>query len=297
MNQLDFVQRVAPWADAVTAASWLDAMNSDGFVVVDGVLNGAALSCQRDALRPWLDAGPNGRNVFEGTLSKRVYAMLAKDPAFAYLVEHPLVLAFVDHFLGTSALLSACLAIELEPGESVQPWHTDDGHIGVPRPHGMFGLSVFWALDDTTEENGATQLLPGSHTWETHRLAGFLTDDDFADKRTPDAGTDPGAHEAIAPLLLTAGSVALVRSDLIHRGGANRSSASRLIVTPQYCAGWARPLETMLLAVPAEKAAVLSERVRQLLGYSVHPPFMGYVDGRHPSRVLEAGNLAANATP
>lgn len=295
MNQLGFVQCVAPWADAVTASAWLDAMASEGFVVVDGVLNGAELTRQRDALRPWLDVGPNGRNAFEGTRSRRVYAMLAKDPTFAYLVEHPLVLAFVDHFLGASALLSACLAIELQPGESAQPWHTDDGHIEVPRPHGMFGLSVFWALDDTTAENGATELLPGSHTWETSEVAGFLTDSDFADNPAPQTDADPGAQNALRPLLLAAGSVALVRSDLIHRGGANRSSASRLIVTPQYCAGWARPLETMLLAVPAEQTAALSERVRQLLGYSVHPPFMGYVDGMHPSRVLEARALADTA--
>ena len=60
----------------------------------------------------------------------------------------------------------------------------------------------------------------------------------------------------------------------------------RLIVTPQYCPPWARPLETMLLAVPPEKAAQLPERAQELIGYSIHPPFMGYVDGMHPKRSL-----------
>ena len=32
-----------------------------------------------------------------------------------------------------------------------------------------------------------------------------------------------------------------------------------------------------------------SERVQQLLGYSIHPPFMGHVDGRHPAKHLDPG--------
>jgi ectoine hydroxylase-related dioxygenase (phytanoyl-CoA dioxygenase family) len=49
-----------------------------------------------------------------------------------------------------------------------------------------------------------------------------------------------------------------------------------------------RQLENMSLAVPAERAAKLPERARELIGYSVHPPFMGHVDGVHPNRLLRA---------
>jgi hypothetical protein len=38
--------------------------------------------------------------------------------------------------------------------------------------------------------------------------------------------------------------------------------------------------------VPAEQAEKLPERARELIGYSIHPPFMGYVDGVHPRRLL-----------
>jgi hypothetical protein len=30
----------------------------------------------------------------------------------------------------------------------------------------------------------------------------------------------------------------------------------------------------------------LPERVQELLGYSILPPFIGYVDGQHPRRIL-----------
>jgi hypothetical protein len=33
-------------------------------------------------------------------------------------------------------------------------------------------------------------------------------------------------------------------------------------------------------------ARQLPERARELIGYSIHPPFMGYVDGVHPRRLL-----------
>jgi ectoine hydroxylase-related dioxygenase (phytanoyl-CoA dioxygenase family) len=85
---------------------------------------------------------------------------------------------------------------------------------------------------------------------------------------------------------MPAGSVMIAKGGLWHRGGSNRSNAPRLIVTPQYCAGWARPLENMLLATPPDVARSLPERVRQLIGYSIHPPFMGYVDGMHPEKAL-----------
>jgi hypothetical protein len=33
----------------------------------------------------------------------------------------------------------------------------------------------------------------------------------------------------------------------------------------------------------------MSPRLQQLLGYSIHPPFMGQVAGRHPRKTLDVG--------
>ena len=69
-----------------------------------------------------------------------------------------------------------------------------------------------------------------------------------------------------------------------------------MIITPQYCAGWVRQLENMILAVPAEVAEKLPERARELIGYSIHPPFMGHVDGVHPKRLLRSQARARTPT-
>ena len=43
------------------------------------------------------------------------------------------------------------------------------------------------------------------------------------------------------------------------------------------------------LAVPPEVARTLPKKMRELLGYNIYPAFVGYVDGRHPDRVLGLG--------
>ena len=57
----------------------------------------------------------------------------------------------------------------------------------------------------------------------------------------------------------------------------------------EYVASWLRPQENHFLAVSKEVVARLPERLQELLGYNIRPPFMGYVDGRHPRRFLDAG--------
>jgi hypothetical protein len=39
-------------------------------------------------------------------------------------------------------------------------------------------------------------------------------------------------------------------------------------------------------AVPVELMRTLSPELQELLGYNIYPPFLGYVDGRHPRRAL-----------
>ena len=283
-TQEGLIHRLTPLLPGQDVTRLVEMFDTEGFCVIPELLDSAQLKRQREALAPWIDDGPMGRNVFEGTRTHRIYAMLAKDPVFAELVAHPVSLAWAEYYLGQSCLLSACLAIHLQPGESAQPWHTDDGHTSLTPPHDLLGVSTFWALDDTTVENGATEVLPGSHRWSETDFPGVLKDQDFATEE--DVTDDLGAHPDAVKVIMPAGSLMIARGDLWHRGGANRSDTARCLITPQYCAGWLRPLESMLLSVPPEHAAAFPERVRELLGYSIHPPFMGYSDGMHPQRVL-----------
>jgi ectoine hydroxylase-related dioxygenase (phytanoyl-CoA dioxygenase family) len=226
------IEQASPWLDGRTFASWQEQFDRRGYLIFD----------------------------FEGLKTNRVYALLAKSPVFAELAIHPLALAFAEAELGPSLLLSALLAINLHPGETVQPWHFDDGGIRIPRPRPALGISAFWAIDDTTELNGSTEVIPGSHLWDQQAVEGAVRPADFTGRTTADADRDAADRPDAVKLTMPSGSLAIAKGTLWHRGGANLSDRSRLIITPQYCVGWARQLENMALAVPAELAEKLPER-------------------------------------
>ena len=243
-------------------------IRESGFAVVPNLLDAVSVQRIRAALAPWLQGEKLGRNNFEGTRSERVYALLAKDSALAEIVEHPLILAILDELLLPSYLLSANLAINVHPGETPQPFHRDNDGGPLADHTKTYGVSTIWAFDDFTEDNGATEVIPGSHRWTDEKP----TEDD---------------NRAVR-ITMPAGSVLVFTGNVYHRGGANRSDDIRLAITPQYCQSWMRQLENMVLAVPPARAACYSRRLQALLGYSIREPgFMGYVDGMHPMRLID----------
>src|ERR1700688_473013 len=239
-------------------------LERDGYAVVEGLLLPPDLAAARDDMRRVLGATPGGRNPFEGAHTKRVYALFAKTRAFDGPATHPLVLGVLERVLG-HCQLSAPTGIEIGPGEVAQILHHDDAIYPLPRPHPEVVINTMWALDDFTEANGATRIIPGSHRRP----------------ESPDARTPTVAAE------MPAGSALFYLGSVWHGGGANTTDRARLGVILEYIASWLRPQENHFLAVPGDVVAQLPEHLQELLGYNIRPPFMGYVDGRHPRKALE----------
>ncbi|MEK9607980.1 MAG: phytanoyl-CoA dioxygenase family protein [Gammaproteobacteria bacterium] len=260
--------------------------DDEGFIVFENLISSNEVEEYLNALDPYLKKNIKGRNNFEGLKTNRIYGLLDKSEIFGKMVTNSVVMQFVRDELGESALLSALLAINLMPGETVQPWHTDDGYVHVEMPHPSFGISAFWALTDTNKENGATELLPGSHKWDKSKLAKYIKLDDYQSEGFLGHNLSEAPENEKKIIELSAGSLLLTKGTLIHRGGANNSDAPRLVVTPQYCFGWMRQIENMVASVSKESAYKLSNEVLELIGYSIHPPFIGYVDGIHPKKLL-----------
>jgi ectoine hydroxylase-related dioxygenase (phytanoyl-CoA dioxygenase family) len=265
-----------------STGQWRERLNGEGYLIFPSVLSAERIGAVRTALNPYLQGELLGRNDFEGRRTERVYALLAKSPVFADLVSDPLVMTLGEAVLGANFLLSACLAINLHPGETAQTLHFDDGFYRVPRPRPAYSLSVVWNVDPFTEDNGATEIIPRSHLWGEEGPHGHGSKDVMVPKHI--RGEE--GHPDLVPVKMPPGSLLIFLGTVWHRGGANRSDKARLAITPQYCAAWVRQQEAMVLAVPPDIAASYSEKVQQLLGYSIHPPFMGHVNGLHPKRTL-----------
>ena len=176
------------------------------------------------------------------------------------------MLAVLDRVLGEYQL-SAPTGIEIGAGEVAQPLHPDDALYPIPRPHTELVVNVMWPLDDFTEANGATRIVPGSHRWG----------DEF-----------PGPDTETVAIEMPAGSALdLPRQRLARRRRepARRTPGSAwCCTTPSAGCGRSR---TTCSRYRREVVAGLPERLQELLGYNICSPFIGYVDGRHPRRLLD----------
>jgi len=171
----------------------------------------------------------------------------------------PRVLALNDYFLDPGYLLSVLQSIQINPGEAEQRLHHDDGFCNMPRPRRALGTGVIAALDDFTAENGATCMIPGSHTWGDRR----------------------GEPSETIPIVMPAGSVAFFLSTTWHGGGQNSTSKPRRSILVQYCQPYIRPIENQFLAVDPRKLDEMPEQIVDMMGYQLHNTFIGYVSALH----------------
>jgi ectoine hydroxylase-related dioxygenase (phytanoyl-CoA dioxygenase family) len=240
---------------------------ADGYVVVTGMMADEDVQTARADLDRVLAATPTGRNPFEGFSTQRVYALFAKTRTFDQAAIDPLLQDVMSRVLGPHQL-SAPVGIRIGPGEAAQILHRDDSIYPVPEPHPPLVVNTMWPLDEFTVENGATRFIPGSHAWEP--------------------GRKPTPGDQVEQAVISPGSAMFYLGSLWHGGGANQTGQPRLGVILEYAAGWLRQQENHLLAVPRATVRQLPERLQELLGYNIYPPFVGYVNGSHPRKALSA---------
>jgi len=256
---MDRLQGTTATVDEVVAA-----MERDGYCVVEHVLPTEQVATIKAELGRLLDDVPYGRNDFEGYQTKRLYNIFAKTRVLDDVAVHPLLLGVLDQVLRLYQF-SAPVGIRIGPGNPAQVIHCDDSIYPLPWPHDEVVVNSMWAFDDFTEANGATRVVSGSH-----RRASAGYPDDMS----------------TIPLEMSAGSVAVYPGSVLHGGGANTTDRARLGVILEYAAAWIRPQENHVLGVPKSVVRQLPERLAELLGYNIYPPFIGNVDGRHPRKYL-----------
>jgi hypothetical protein len=239
-------------------------IEEDGCVVINGLLSPDELARLRSEIAGGLQPVPMCGGGFFGALTKRISGVIGKSSVSRTMAIHPLILAVMDHHLLQSCRqyqLNLTQAIQIFPGEIAQIVHSDDSMFPFAHPGTQAMINCMWAVDAFTADNGATQVVPGSHRWPSDR--------------------QPEPHESVAGAM-PAGSVLIYVGGLQHGGGANRSAAARTGLVISYCLGWLRQAENHYLSIPLEQVRHFPPRLQQLLGYFVHEPNLGCVDGQDP---------------
>jgi ectoine hydroxylase-related dioxygenase (phytanoyl-CoA dioxygenase family) len=247
------------------------ALREYGCAVIEGVAPAEQLDRIAAELEPHLQATEPGADEFTGRNTRRTGALLARSPSFRDLAAHPLVLGALDRVLGdhaTSYQLHLTQVIEIGPGEPAQLVHRDQWAFDFFSFPAGFEVEchTMWAMNDFTEENGATRVIPGSNQWP--------------DKLRPE-------NDETVPAEMPKGSVLLYLGSLYHGGGANRSSEPRRGINVGYTLSWLRQEENQYLACPPEIARELSEPLARLAGYQRGAYALGYYgDLRDPIEAL-----------
>ncbi len=244
----------------------LQRLNQDGYIILEKLFSEETMDALKADVLPRFKHEA-GRNNFEGLATQRLYSMMAETDIANPMVEHPLILGLLDKIFEPNYLLSQLQVINIHPNEAAQPLHYDDGFYPWPRPRRALGAATIIAVDEFTENNGATVVIPQSHLWGD---------------RIPEETDIKTSLKAVMPK----GSVLFFLGTFWHGGGANKSTSPRMCLTAQYCAPFCRTQENFSLSIPKARVKTFSENIQRLLGYSIHRPFMGMVEGKHPRRVL-----------
>ncbi|KAJ4186274.1 hypothetical protein NW767_012694 [Fusarium falciforme] len=166
-------------------------------------------------------------------------------------------------------VLAVSQAFTRGPHTKGQPLHRDDTpqhfeHVEGSGDSSLLGILV--AGSRCTFENGATQLIVGSHLW--------------GDERGP---ADPSLCSTGE---MEVGDALIIIGSIWHGAGHNISDGRRNIFSMHMVRGTYRQDENQFLAIRRDVVKTYDPEVQALIGYSVSQPYLGYVDFDDPIKLL-----------
>jgi len=253
------------------ASAIMRQLDRSGYTVLSGRLGEELLASARTEIGALLASADWGSG-FDGSRTRRVWALLAKTRCMDQAALDPVVLDVVEQTIGPGAQFSLTYATQVHPGQGAQMLHYEQGIYPLPRDRDVM-MSAIWALDDFTADNGATLVIPGSHK---------------------QAQGKPGRDNAM-PVEMPAGSALLFLGRLWHGAGANVSTRPRLAVVIDYAQPWLRPCEAHTLSADPGQVRLMPQRLQELLGFNQASPYLGFINGRHPREWLMSNQHISGA--
>jgi ectoine hydroxylase-related dioxygenase (phytanoyl-CoA dioxygenase family) len=250
----------------------INILQKDGCIVIDNLLAPDEINTLQADMHKQFAEIPDCNGDFYGFSTKRMGALFTKSKAYQKMAVLPQILDVMDAFL-----LSGCSdyqinltqAISIGPNERKQILHQDDPMFPFLHPGQEVMLNCMWAIDDFTEENGATVVVPGSHRWPRTQALNL----DFEDL----------PPNLVTQGVMKKGSVLIYLGSLFHAGGQNKTQDQRRCgAVISYNLGWLRQAENNYLAYSKDELAQMPPRLQRLLGYFVHQPNLGSVNGIDP---------------
>lgn len=195
-------------------------LDEGGYAIFEDVLAPGDLRAVRERLDALVEEEGEqaGREMQQEPGTQRVADLVNKGEIFDLLWTHPLLLASAHHVVKDDFRISSVTSRASLPGHGHQGFHPDWKE---PVEPGIAHIcNSIWLLDDFTEQNGATRIVPGSH--RSRRLP--------RDEMEDPTAAHPGERALVAP----AGSLVAFNAHLWHAGSHNKSDRPRRAIFPVY---------------------------------------------------------------
>lgn len=189
------------------------------------------------------------RHALQFPKSTRIWDLYQHGAPFVDLLERTDLAAALNALLGEHHLLSDCSLNVVNPRQPQDDWHIDYPYNEMPHlvNGALLGLQCILTLSPFTAENGATQVIPGSHE----------------PPRRPAADTNDPHRTCESP----PGTLIILAASTWHRSGYNNTDKPRAAILLSFIERWIRPMTD----TPPHGAWSTTPRVRTLLGQQ-RPP-------------------------
>ncbi len=241
-------------------------IREDGYTVVPDFLDEKRLEGLCRDLAPVFEAVGSRMTEEYGQQTIHTHNLLAKTRAVDEILMGDRLLGIIEAVLGPDYQVSGVAAMRPGPGDRPQRMHQDDGHYPLPRPHAPLLVNTLLALDPFTAENGATEIVPGSHR--------------SADPVDPDVPT--------LTVEMPVGALFLWDGAVWHRGGGNSTqNGYRRSINVNFNLAWLKQRENQFVGVPWEVVVGMPEKLQALIGYKLTNRGLGTVDYRNPIETVK----------
>lgn len=211
-------------------AGQVEAVTHDGYAYFPAKINAEQVAAMRRAMDE-LTALPESfdrdwRPPDHSYVNKSINNVFNRDPLFLPYLDFPGIIELAEALHGADCHVIGMTAWVTGPGRPDQTLHADwqplvipealmeDPRVQIP----VFITTAHFYLDDLDMALGPTVFVPGSHR------AG----------RPPRAGETGWRGKSGQAILCNAGDVVIFRSEVWHRGTANRSDRTRYLLQVHY---------------------------------------------------------------
>lgn len=231
----------------------LETLRTTGAALVPDVLTREEALALRPVLQQAIDEDLERWRGAPGYVDQwMVHNLMVRGDGFLGLLENPVLHAYLGALLSDTCIVYAYTSSSMPPRGSN---YSRRIHVDCPRviPGYVTNVGVTLALDDFTEENGATEMLLQSQ-WRT------------------DAPSEAEFEANAVRFFPKAGQAIFFNARTWHRGGLNRTAGPRHAVTINACRSFMRQRFDYPRLVPAEKVGRLGAVGRRFLGFDVRIP-------------------------